>query len=198
MTTVLQRSYIAYITTGLHLADLWEEWRQLGGHIVAVNGKSEFIQPLAIAQIMNIPTFIIFDADSDIVTKLQGVNQQTENARYQKLLAQKSCHENDNTRILKLLGQPQHAIFPTQVSWQDDFVVWPENIGSAIESDFLAQDWQRWKQAAQQLHGDIGGLEKNTLFIADLLAAAWAEQKTSPTLGKLCQKLIEFAKKSVT
>jgi predicted ATP-dependent endonuclease of OLD family len=134
---------IAYIATGLHLTGLWEEWRQLGGHIVAVNGKSEFIQPLAIAQIMNIPTFIIFDADSDIVTKLQGVNQQTENARYKKLLAQKTCHENDNTRILKLLGQPQHAIFPTQVSWQDDFVVWPENIGRAIESNFQTQDWQR-------------------------------------------------------
>jgi len=84
------------------------------------------------------------------------------------------------------------------VPLSSNFIVWPENIGSAIESDFLVQDWQRWKQAAQQLHGNIGGLEKNTLFIADLLTAAWGEKRTSPTLTQLCQKLIEFAKKAVT
>jgi putative ATP-dependent endonuclease of the OLD family len=188
---------IAYITAGLHLTGLWEVWRQLGGHIVAVNGKSEFIQPLVIAQIMNIPTFLIFDADSNVDTELKTVNQQTDNARYQKLLGQKIKHEKDNTHILKLLGQPQHEVFPANISWQDNFIVWPENIGSAIEKDFQQQDWQKWKNIGEQLHGCIGNLGKNSLFIADLMTAIWGEKKTSPTLVKLCEKLIEYAKKSV-
>jgi hypothetical protein len=97
-----------------------------------------------------------------------------------------------------LLGQPKHEIFPAQISWQDKFVVWPENIGSAIEKDFQPQDWQKWKQAVEQLHGQIGDLDKNALFIADMMTAVWEEKKTSPTLTQVCQTLIEFAKKAVT
>lgn len=185
---------IAYIIAALHLAGLWEEWRQLGGHLVAVNGKSEFLLPMAIAQIMNIPTFVIFDADGNVAVELQTVNQQTEAACYQRLLTQKTKHETDNARILKMLGQPNHPTFPPQISWQDNFVVWPENIGKAVGSDFQAADWQRWKEKAEQLHEQIGDLDKNSLFIADLLSEAWSEQKPSTTLVQLCQKLITFAR----
>ena len=167
---------IAYLTTGLHLSGLWEEWRQRGGHIVAVNGKSEFMQPLVIAQILNIPTFVIFDADGNEAD--QG---------------KRTRHQTDNTRLCKLLAQPNHAAFPTQVSWQDNFTIWPENIGNTIETDFDPADLERWKQAAALNHGQIGGLEKNGLFIADVLAAAWEEGKPSPTLIQLCKQLIKFA-----
>jgi predicted ATP-dependent endonuclease of OLD family len=188
---------IAYITAGLHLRGLWEEWRQLGGHIVAVNGKSEFLQPLAIAQILKIPTFVIFDSDGNVANELKTVDQQKDNARYQKLLGQQKHHESDNTRILTLLGQSKHEVFPAQISWQETFVVWPENIGSAIEKDYQQQEFQDLKQKCEQNHGQIGGLEKNTLFLADLLTMAWEDKKPSPTLEKLCQALVEFARKAV-
>jgi putative ATP-dependent endonuclease of OLD family len=170
---------IAYITTGLHLSGLWTEWRQLGGHIVAVNGKSELLQPLCIAQIMNIPTFVIIDADGD-----------EHDPRYRPL------HERDNTRILKLLGQPTHDVFPSQTSWQSDFIVWPENIRKAIENDFLAADWKRWKDAVELNHGQTGALGKKDLFIADIMTTAWADSKPSQTLTHLCESLISFARSS--
>ena len=146
-----------------------------------MNGKSEFLQPLAIAQIMNIPVFVVFDADG---------NEKNQN--------RKTRHQADNARTLKLLRQPQHDIFPAQIAWQQNFVMWPTDIGQTVEADFQPQDWQRWKQQTEQLHGQIGGLEKNGVFIADMLALAWAEGKPSPTLTRLCQRLVEFARQSVT
>lgn len=54
---------IAYIYSGLLLSGRWEEWRQCGGHVMAVNRKSEFVHPLAIAQMLKIPVFVMYDAD---------------------------------------------------------------------------------------------------------------------------------------
>jgi len=187
---------VAYITASLHLTGLWDEWRQRGGHIVAVNGKSEFLQPLAVAQTMEIPTFVIFDSDGNVAAELKTIDQQNEKARYDKLLGQQKRHETDNSRILKLLGQPQHDLFPSQTSWHGTFVLWATNIGTAVEADYQAQDVKKWKESCEQKHGQIGGLEKNSLFIADFLSAAWDEHKTSPTLERLCVALLEFARKT--
>ena len=55
----------AYLWSFLHLLDKEDEFRRLGGHIVAANGKSELLQPLVIARHMRIPTYVIFDADAE-------------------------------------------------------------------------------------------------------------------------------------
>ena len=51
---------VAYLWSYLHLLDKEEEFRRLGGHIVATYGKSELLQPLVIARHMRIPTYVHF------------------------------------------------------------------------------------------------------------------------------------------
>lgn len=170
---------VAYITSSLHLLGLWEKWRQVGGHVVAVNGKSEFLQPLTIAQLMRIPTFTVFDADGNITDATK-----------------RQLHEADNRRLLNLLGQPKHDLFPKTISWNNDFVMWPENMGNAVSADYAPVDWQKWKNEAEQAHGQIGGLNKNMLFIGDILTKAWESGKPSPILAKLCEAIMAFAGKT--
>ena len=55
----------AYINAWLVLSGRWQAFRARSAHIVAVNGKSELIRPAIIAATMDIPTFLVFDCDSD-------------------------------------------------------------------------------------------------------------------------------------
>lgn len=167
---------VAFITSGFHLLGLWEKWRQTGGHVVPVNRKSELLQPLVIAQLMQVPTFVVFDADGNEKDK-----------RKQQL------HEVDNTRLLALLGQNPVVPFPPDTLWRPTFVVWRDNMGSAIQADYDPADWHRWKNEVEQAHGQIGGLNKNALFISDILARAWDAGRPSATLRKLCESILAFA-----
>ncbi len=167
---------VAYITSALVLLDLWEKWRQCGAHIVPVHGKSELVTPLAIAQLLKIPAFVIFDADGDIEKPDRKAQQQ-----------------KDNERLLKLLGQPAHPLFPAAASWQTNFVVWPSNLGAAVQADYAAAEWAAWKSETEIELGQPGGLEKNAICIATLLAKAWAAEKPSATLENLSQAVLTFA-----
>ncbi len=89
---------IAYLTSYLNLLDKADEFRRLGCHIVAVNGKSELLQPLVIARQMRIPTYVIFDADADKPDK---------NGSQAK-------HKRDNRALLALLGKPKENPMPAQ------------------------------------------------------------------------------------
>lgn len=168
---------VAYITAGLHLLGLWEKWREIGGHLVSVGGKSEIMQPLSIAQLMKIPTFTIYDADGATTTP------------------KRERHEADNRRLLVLLGKPGADLFPTDIQWNDTYVVWPEDIGSSIKSDYDRTEWQKWTNEVEHAHGCIGSLAKNSLFIGDIMAKAWEAGKPSLTLTKLCNAIIAFAEK---
>jgi len=167
---------VAYITAGLHLLNLWGKWRQIGGHIVPVNGKSELLQPLVIAQLMRIPTFVVFDAD--------GAEKNPQKRKW---------HETDNSRLLAFLGQNPVVPFPEDTLWLPHFTVWSDNMGNAIQSDYSLTDWQEWKDSTEQIHGQIGGLNKNSLYISDILGKAWDAGKPSPKLRKLCEAILAFA-----
>jgi predicted ATP-dependent endonuclease of OLD family len=171
---------IGFIHAGLLLSDRWEEWRQCGGHVVAVNGKSEFVHPLAIAQKLGIPVFVMFDADGDIEKPEQRL-----------------AHERDNERLLKLLNQSGNSLFPQNTVWAENFIIWPKNIATAIKLDYQEADWNKWKQEVEQQFGQAGGLEKNSLYISSILAKAWEEEKPSPTLEKLCDQILAFARSTV-
>lgn len=172
---------IAYIYSGLLLSGRWKEWRQCGGHVVAVNRKSEFVHPLAIAQMLKIPVFVMYDADGDI----QNVNQ-------------RPAHEKDNERLLKLLGHPNDSAFPADIVWANEFVIWPENISKTIRGDYALDEWNAWKQEAEQELGQPGGLEKNSICISTILAKAWDAGKRSATLERLCETILNFARNTTS
>ena len=168
---------VAYITSALVLLELWETWRKSGGHIIPVQGKSELIQPLALAQVLNIPAFVIYDAD--------GNNQG---------LKSENLHVKDNERLLRLLGHSGNiGVFPSTIWWNANSVIWPENLGVSVQSDFDPDDWRRWKSEAEAELGQPGGLEKNALCIGIILAKAWEAGKPSETLRLLCGKILEFS-----
>jgi hypothetical protein len=81
---------ISHITTELHLADLWVEFRRLGCHIVHVNGKDRLIQPLAIAVETEMPVFVMFDADADTERPDQRAKHERDNRALQTLLGLKA------------------------------------------------------------------------------------------------------------
>ena len=80
---------VAYILAYLNLLEKSEEYRRMGCHIVAGNGKSELLQPLVIAKHMKIPTYLVFDADADKPDKHDS----------------QAKHEKDNKALLTLVGK---------------------------------------------------------------------------------------------
>jgi len=169
----------AYLTTYFHLLDLWDEYRRLGCHLIPTDGKSEMLQPLAVAKCLQIPAFVVFDSDGDKPDK---------NGSREK-------HKKDNMAILRLCGLADPKAFPEKTFWGDGVVVWPSDIGQVVEEEIGKDDWDKFRSEADTKYGHAGKLRKNMLHIASSLQVAWGAGKTSASLKKLCEKIMEFAKK---
>jgi putative ATP-dependent endonuclease of OLD family len=174
---------VAFIACGLELLGLRETWRAAGCHIVPVEGKSSLVQPVAIATLLNIPFFAIFDADLD-----QSVDKDGKPSKYE------SAHKADNERLLKLLGGDVKIPFPPAMIIEDRYAVWSTNFGDSVRADYTLADWTKWKSATEAELGQPGGLEKNSMCIAGILEKAWLEGKPSQCLTKVCNALMAFAK----
>jgi putative ATP-dependent endonuclease of OLD family len=166
---------VAYITAHLHLSGLWKEFRRLGGHIIPADGKSKLVKPLAIALELGVPVFVVFDADGDAKKE------------------HRPKHEKDNKALLSLLGSKAEC-FPTDHLWGGNFAVWHANLTEVVKHDFGA-DYTRFAEAARLQYAQEGDLEKNRLFIADWLSAAYKENHKSATLEKLCKSIVDYATK---
>lgn len=165
---------VAYITTALHLNNQWTEFRRLGCHLIPVNGKDKLIQPLAIATELDLPVFVIFDADGNTTKHEHRVK-----------------HENDNKALFNLLGASTNP-FPDDKVWAENHAVWNTNLTDVVKQDFGA-DHARVTEATRLQYAQEGGLEKNSMFIADWLEAAHQQGLTSSTLTQLCASLLRFA-----
>jgi putative ATP-dependent endonuclease of OLD family len=82
--------------------------------------------------------------------------------------------------------------------WENNFVIWPENISTSIKSDYTDDKWNTWKAEAESELGHVGGVGKNSIFVSAMMAKAWAKGKASATLEKLCKILLEFANRVTT
>jgi hypothetical protein len=167
---------VAYITSALNLDSQWDKWRSAGCHLVPANKKSEMVQPLAIAQLFKIPVFVMFDADGD---------ETRENPR--------NMQKADNERLLKLLGLEPAQPFPPAAVLTNSHVIWVDNLGKKVKEDYTPEDWNIWKTETIAELGQIGELDKNSLFIAGMMEKAWAAGKPSPTLRQLSALLLQFA-----
>ncbi len=167
---------VAYIAAYLNLLGKWDEYRRIGCHVVPANGKRELLQPLVIAKHMRIPTFIVFDSDSD---------EQNHDRRLQ--------HEKDNKALLALVGKAGENPMPTTDLWGTGFVMWHSNIGVVVREEIGVADWQAYQAEADRQYGHAGNLRKNTLHIGGSLAQAWAAGKRSPSLESLCREILNPA-----
>lgn len=171
----------AYIHAYMSLLNLWEEYRRLGCHVVSpYRGKGNLHQLMIIAELLGIPTYTVFDADGD---KCQTPEK-------------KARHENDNKVLLSICNAAAKPCFPADTEWGDHYVMWKDDIGSALKSDIGAAAWEKHQGLARaQLSADgAAELEKNPVFICEFIASCWDAGLKFPTLEKLCTKIIDFAK----
>ena len=166
---------VAYLWSYLHLLDKEDEFRSLGGHIVATNGKSELLQPLAIVRHMKIPTYVIFDADADKPDRNGS----------------RAKHEKDNGALLALLGRAADDPLPAATYSDRGFTMWHSDIGAIVEADIGKDEWMAFRAEADNRYGHAGGLRKNSLHIGASLAFAWQAGKRPESLEQLCAAILE-------
>ena len=167
---------VSYITTELHLSDLWAEFRRLGCHLIPVNGKDKLIQPLAIARELNLKVFTIFDADGDVSKP-----------------DKRKLHKRDNSAIMALLGVNQETFFPEKDVIATNYAIWETNLGKVVEQDF-GDNFVRLAEKSRLNYAQEPGLKKNDLYIADLLANGHDEGIISSRLQQVCEAILDFAR----
>lgn len=174
---------VAYITTYLMLTEKISDFRKYGCHIVPVGGKSSIIKQLAMAQLLNIPVFVVCDADTD-----KGQDG-TEDKRKSEV----GKHKKDNKSILSLLGYTDLSEWPNATIVKNNLYMWKTNLTKTIESEF-GEDWKTYKDSAYEYYGSPGDLKKNPLVIARALKTAWENNLRSSIIVKLVDSIIKFAK----
>lgn len=164
----------SYLTTWLTLTGRFGEFRRLGCHFVPVNGKDKLIQPLAIARSMNVPYYVVFDADGG-----------------QQSSAHENKHRSDNVALFNLL-QSEADAFPSENICEQDHAVWKDSLTQAV-SEEVGADCDKYKEAARVLYAHEGGLEKHDLFIAEWVSAAYQDGMRIECLESVCDKIIRVA-----
>jgi putative ATP-dependent endonuclease of OLD family len=166
---------IGYVESYVALLEIKESLRAHGCHIVPTIGKDRMIRPLAIATLLDIPTFVIFDAD--------GGNKENEEQ-----------NRRLNTAILRLCGLENPDPFPAEMPKFPNVWVWPTNVGDVVRSEIGHADWDKAAlNIGKQRAFDVGGMAKNHVFIGQVLCAAWEEGRKSPALEDLCRAVMSFA-----
>jgi hypothetical protein len=134
----------------------------------------------------------MIDADGDKLTKtnkITGAKEDNATAR--------TLHEHDNKAMLRLFGGDESNLFPTGVLWNEQLVIWPSDFAHTVRGEFMValgpQGEEHFKaivEAARVDAGCAGDLEKNTMYIGFLLSRLFAEGVTSPSLDRICEKII--------
>lgn len=134
------------------------------------------VTPLGDCQAYRHSNFVVFDSDAD-----------------EQDPGKRAKHEKDNKALLALLGKANENPLPTTSLWGPGFVMWRSNIGALIRAEIGAADWSAFQAKADKQYGHAGGLRKNTLHIGFCLAQAWESGKSSPSLERLCNEILNPA-----
>lgn len=164
---------VAYISTYLFLTKNMEVFRRYGGHIVPAGGKSKIIKPLATAKLLNLPVFVVCDADTDKKNE--------------------EMHKKNNKSILTLLGYDDLDEWPKNNIYEKNLTMWSKDITEVIKTEFNNR-WEEFQAEASSYYGDPGSLNKNHLAIARALEIAWDKGCKSCELIKLINSIISFIK----
>ena len=173
----------AYISTYLMLTESMIDFRTHGCHIVPVGGKSQIIKPLAMAKLLNIPVFVICDADTDKEQIADKVKRDSE----------VGMHKKDNRSILNLLSYNKIDEWPTHTITEKDIYMWDTNLTTIVKEE-MGDDWKEHFEFSRRYYENAGGLNKNPLAIARFLESAWDKGLHSQSLKNLVSDIIAFAK----
>ncbi len=171
---------VAQITTHLMLTNKINEFRRYGCHIVPVGGKNKIIKPLAMANLLNIPVFVVCDADT---------NKEEE--------SEVTMHKADNKYILSLSNNSSENEWPSATIWKNNLVMWKVSGSDTIKNE-IGDKWSEYETQSALYYGNPGGLKKNPLAIARALELAWNDNFKSDSLVKLIDMIISFAEEKST
>jgi predicted ATP-dependent endonuclease of OLD family len=170
------REDVAFVQSYLELKGLWDEFRKLGCHIVAADGKDAILRPLIVAQETGIPCFVICDADSDC--KEQHKHHQVK----------------DNCGLLKALGSADLEPFSDGIREGETYLIWPNALGKSLKADVPEEVWAKCLAEADLAFDQGGTSRKNVMHIAVFVERLWAEGQRPASLEKIADKLLAFAK----
>jgi predicted ATPase len=170
---------LGYVETYLELSGRSDEFRRLGCHIVPTSGKGQMVYTLAVAKQLDIPTFVVFDADGD-----------------ENNASKRTQHEQDNIALLRLCRIQNPVAFPRGVFSTLSLIVWPANIGTAVRKDIGEDAWLRCEESVRARHrlSDLADPRKNALFVGLVLTALYESQRRSRVLESACDRIISFAR----
>lgn len=168
---------VAYISTYLMLTGKMEAFRKNGCHIVPVGGKSNIIKPLAMANLLKIPTFVVWDADTH-ETKTDKITK----------------HKKDNKVLLSLAGNEKEQEWPDQTICKENMVMWKTEIDK-IAKEEIGATWQEYNNKACARYDNASDLQKNPLLIACIMEQTFSDGKKSKSLETLILSIISFSEK---
>lgn len=166
---------IAFIKTYVELSGKSNDFRKYGCHLINADKKSNIIEPLAVAKLLDIPSFVIFDCDTD-ATKPEQI----------------ADHKRDNKLLLAIQGHGAQSEWQANHILKDNLAAWATNLGDSIKPEI--PNWEKYYNQACSEFGNAGGLKKNPLVVARTLELAWDAGEKSPTLIGLIETVIKFAK----
>jgi len=175
---------VAYVMTYLILSGKIVEFRKYGCHIVPFGGKSEIIKPLAMAKLLNIPFYVVCDADTN-KDEIKDVKKRDDQVR---------LHKRDNKQILNICGYENELEWPKLNDlFLDKITMWSTNLTKTV-LDEMGDDWKNEKSKSEEYYGQPGNLTKNPLLIARTLEKLWEFDKKSKKLISLVDSIVKFAK----
>jgi len=164
---------VAYLKAYIELMEVNPIMRTNGVHIINADKKSNIIEPLAVANILEIPAFVIYDSDSDADPIHHHI------------------HKTDNKKLLTIQGYSDEDEFQSIHLSKPNLFAWSTNMGDGVISEIV--NWSSYFDRACAEFGNAGGLKKNPLVIARTLELAWNDGKQSESLKTLVLKIVEFS-----
>ncbi|MCK4540559.1 ATP-dependent endonuclease [Candidatus Parcubacteria bacterium] len=174
---------VAYLSAYLMLNNNFTDFRKFGCHIVPMGGKFQIAKPLAIAQLLNISTYVVCDADTD----------KDEIPDKEKRESEVAQHKKNNKAILHLFGYDKLNEWPTDTIVENNLTMWNSDLTLIIKEE-IGKDWEKYFKKSCDYYDNSGNLGKNPLAIAHALRLAWIDGHKSPSLMALVENIISFAK----
>ncbi len=161
---------IAFIKTYLELRGDHQKLRELGIHIIPVNGKGSMYQPISVANTLHIPYLAMFDGD--LGTKNSDAEKQT------------------NSELIRLCGEGEHDGVISGFFVGKRVVVWESNIGDAVKGEMGADKWGHLSGEVTAHYGYQGVKNKNPMKIGAIMMLAGTQNFESTVLNTVCDKIV--------
>jgi len=188
MNTIVNEGFFAdvvVVVEGLsEVSTLWKlqeimkkNWPELGIVVVPAGGKNNIDRPTVIFQGLSIPTYFIFDADSDLI----GKGKKEEDAK------------NRNHRYLSLAGASIENFPDTQV--HETWAVFKQNLEGILKGTLGNETFQViQKQVASELgYDDPDRVSKNIEGAARLIELVYEKEYRIPTLENIIEKVTQLS-----